>query len=636
MFLLLFIISGTAFAQSDDITTMGSVSPLFYLENAFREEVVTASGEKLAVEVSSIVVEAEQVLIRFFISDLSEAWRSKITDEYRLYGSYLPVAELVTDDGSFLTPSSASRYSLLEFNGRLILGGLMCFKADKAPQAFYLNFNQIPFDTQPLSEGFTKAGILSPAPDAFNSSGKRLSDTHNGLEFTLTATAQTAEASMLQPAVRMEREDELLSKFGWITISDTADGKRFAVTRGNLYGFNLADDTEYSPAHAYVFSPITGDTPLTISMDHAYVVRSFDPARKAVIRLDNSEESELLKDEAFHLRVTNVEMQPADDRIRLTIDSGTAQVADISFKFSGLLGARQPAVTCGIDPDSRVFACDMIFEDISFPVNTLTVEIDAIEYCKEGLWNLTWNPVPMAEEQTKSAGTQQMEFPYTSRYPLEKEQPPEVQSVLETLGRCSTELLQTPGWIRESYELDYQFTDDSPRELIGTDQFANYLTHYITDTWYHAGKDGKIHEILTVIRHPESGEIISAQLQKQESSLDLVHALFTRTDQAVDLSFSCFADFRDVAQSSALFLSGEGCEEDGTALCLNFVQSLSGQANDANSQYTTFRLDPEDSFIRKETIRYARMALILTKTTLNLEKADTLPDDLLVLMDTIK
>ena len=170
----------------------------------------------------------------------------------------------------------------------------------------------------------------------------------------------------------------------------------------------------------------------------------------------------------------------------------------------------------------------------------------------------------------------------------------------------------------------------------GTDQYANYLTHYITDTWYHVGEDSKIHEILTVIRHPESGEIISAQLQKQESSLDLVHALFTRTDQAVDLSFSCFADFRDVAQSSALFLSGEGCEEDGTALCLNFVQSLSGQANDANSQYTTFRLDPEDSFIRKETIRYARMALILTKTTLNLEKADTLPDDLLVLMDTIK
>lgn len=636
LFLLLFIISGTAFAQSDDITTMGSVSPLFYLENAFREEVLTASGEKLAVEVSSIVVEAEQVLIRFFISDLSEAWRSKITDEYRLYGSYLPVAELVTDDGSFLTPSSASRYSLLEFNGRLILGGLMCFKTDKTPQAFYINFNQIPFDTRPLSEGFTKAVILSTAPAAFNSSGERLSDTHNGLEFTLTATAQTAEASMLQPAVRMERADELFSKFGWITISDTADGKRFTVTRGNLYGFNLADDTEYSPAHAYVFAPVMGDSPLMISMDHAYVVRSFDPARKAVIRLDGNEESGLLNDEAFHLKVTNVEMQPADDRIRLTIDSGGAQVADISFKFSGLLGARQPAVTCGIDPDSGNFACDMIFEDISFPVNTLTVEIDAIEYCKEGPWDLTWTPVPMAEEQKKSAAAQQMEFPYTSRYPLEKEQPPEVQSVLENLGQCSTALLQTPGWIRESYELDYQFTDDSTRELIGTDQFANYLTHYITDTWYHAGEDSKIHEILTMIRQPESGEIISAQLQKQESSLDLIHALFTRTDQAVDLSFSCFADFRDIARSSALFLSGEGCEGDGTARCLNFVQSLSGQANDANSQYTTFRLDPDNSFIRQETIRYARMALILTKTTLNLEKADKLPDDLLHLMDTVK
>ena len=139
-----------------------------------------------------------------------------------------------------------------------------------------------------------------------------------------------------------------------------------------------------------------------------------------------------------------------------------------------------------------------------------------------------------------------------------------------------------------------------------------------------------------MIRHPESGEIISAQLQKQESSLDLIHALFTRTDQAVDLSFSCFADFRDIAQSSALFLSGEGCEGDETSHCLNFVQSLSGQANDANSQYTTFQLDPDNSFIRQETIRDARMALILTKTTLNLEKADNLPDDLLRLMETVK
>ena len=92
----------------------------------------------------------------------------------------------------------------------------------------------------------------------------------------------------------------------------------------------------------------------------------------------------------------------------------------------------------------------------------------------------------------------------------------------------------------------------------------------------------------------------------------------------------------EITSEQAAFLSGEGCEGDGTELCLNFVQSLSGQANDANSQYTTFRLDPDESFIRQETIRYAQMALILTKTTLNLEKADNLPDDLVRLMDTVK
>lgn len=636
LFLLTILISGAAFGQSDDITTMGSVSPFFSLENAFQEEVLTASGEKLNVEISSIVVEAEQILVRFFVSDLGEDWRSKITDEYRLYGSYLPVAELVTDDGTFLTPSSASRYSLLEFNGRLILGGLMSFKTKKAPQAFYLNFNQLPFDTQPLTEGFTKAVILSTAPAALSGSGVRLSDIHDGLEFTLSATAQTNEVTMLQPSVRMEREDELLSKFGWITISDTADGKRFAVTRGNLYGFNLADDSEYSPAHAYVFSPVTSEDPLMISMDHAYVVRSFEPVRKAVIRVDGNAESELLDEGDIQMKVTHVDMQPGADRIRLTIDSGAIEISDISFTFSGLIGTHQPAVNCGIDPDSEDFACDMIFEDISFPMNTLSVGIDAIEYRKEGPWNLNWTPAPMTERQTKSAAGQQIKLPYTSRYPLEKEQPSEVESVLESLYRCSTDLLQTPGWIHESYELDYQFTDDSPRDLIDTEQFANYLTHYITETWYHVGNDLKIYEILSVIRRPDTGNIVSAHLQREENSLNLIYALLSRTDQSVKFSFSCFSDFSDITRSSAIFLSRERCEEDETEFCLNFTQSLSGQIDDVNSQYTTFRFDPENSFISRETIRYPRTALVLTKTTLRLEKTDSLSEDLLALMDTVK
>ena len=636
LFLLLLIISGAAFGQSDDITTMGSVSPLFYLENAFREEALTAAGEKLNVEISSIVVESEQILVRFFISDLGEDWRTKITDEYRLYGSYLPVAELVTDDGTFLTPSSASRYSLLEFNGRLILGGLMCFKTDEAPQAFYFNFNQIPFDTQPLAEGFTKAVILSNAPAALTGSGERLSDIHDGLEFTLTSTAQTVEATMLQPAVRMERADELLSKFGWITISDTADGKRFAVTRGNLYGFNLADDSEYSPAHAYVFSPVTSDAPLMISMDHVYAVRSFEPARKAVIPLGSDEEIELLHEDDLQLKVTHVDVLPEDDRIRVNIDSGETEISDISFKFSELIGTGQPAVSCGIDPDSEDFACDIFFEDISFPLNAISVGIDAIEYRKEGPWSLYWTPAPMAEAQSKSAAEQQIKLPYTSHYPLEKEQPPEVESVLEDLAQCSADLLRGAGWIHESYELNYQFTDDAPRELIDTEQFANYLTHYITDTWYHVDDNSNIYEILSAVRRPETGNIISAQLQREENSLNLTYALLSRTDQAVKFSFSCFSDFGDIAQSSAVFLSKGECEGDEAAICLNFVQSLSGQIDDTNSQYTTFRLDPENSFIGRETISYPRTSLVLTKTTLELEKTVSLPDDLLTLMDTVK
>ena len=72
----------------------------------------------------------------------------------------------------------------------------------------------------------------------------------------------------------------------------------------------------------------------------------------------------------------------------------------------------------------------------------------------------------MAEAQSKSAAEQQIKLPYTNHYPLEKEQPPEVESVLEDLAQCCADLLRGAGWIHESYKLDYQFTDDAPRDLI--------------------------------------------------------------------------------------------------------------------------------------------------------------------------
>ena len=57
------------------------------------------------------------------------------------------------------------------------------------------------------------------------SSREELSATFRDLEFTLKATAQTGSLTMLQPAVRMLRPDEELSKFGWIGIRASQSGK---------------------------------------------------------------------------------------------------------------------------------------------------------------------------------------------------------------------------------------------------------------------------------------------------------------------------------------------------------------------------------------------------------------------------
>ena len=635
IFLLLpvFIFASVS-ADSDDITQIGNVDAVYFLENAFRQEVRTSADEILNVEINSIAVEPDRILVRFFVTGLSESWRDRITDDRRLYGSYLPIAEILADDGSFLTPSSASRFSFLEFNTQRIIGGLLEFRTNLQPQAFYLNFNQIPFDTQPLSEGFTKAVMLSPVSGSFSSSGARIGIANNGIEFTLAATAQSTANTMIQPAVRTVRSDESISKFGWITVSDTADAKRFALTRGNLYGFNLSDDTDYSHGHAYVFKALSEDTPLRISMDHAYVIRKFNPAQKAVIRFTD-EQNVLINAEDFHMNVRNAQPYPDENRIRLTIDSGEIPVSDISIKFNHLIGVSQPSVSCGIDAESEIFACDIYFDDISFPADRLSLEIDAVEYYKEGPWTFLWNPVPVdINKNTENQIYPEAELTYVSRYPLEKEQPPEVQKVLDSIDRRNRIMTESPGWIHEAYELDYQFSDGFKHDLIPLDQYTHYLTHYITESWYHVGEDNQIYEVITVVRHPENHEIYSAQLQKPGSSLDLIHAFLNRTNQPSDFSYSCFEDFRNIAESSAVFLSGEACEAD--SYCLRFSQSLNGLKDNANSQQSLFRFDPSDHFIFQETIDYGRIGLHLIKTTISLEKSETLPKDLQEMLDAIE
>ena len=56
----------------------------------------------------------------------------------------------------------------------------------------------------------------------------------------------------------------------------------------------------------------------------------------------------------------------------------------------------------------------------------------------------------------------------------------------------------------------------------------------------------------------------------------------------------------------------------------------------SNSEYIYFELDPETHFIYREIIDYDYGKLMLTKDTLTLERTDTLPDEALFLMNSIK
>lgn len=637
-FLLFFLIFANAAAQSTDITMMGDTAPIYQLENAFSNVVYTSESEEITVEVDNIVVEKDRILLRIFFRNLTPNWKDKVTDDNRLYGSYLPLAEIVLDDGTFLTPSSASKYSLLEYNGQLIIAGLMSFITEKQPQAFYLNLNQIPFDTAPLSEGFSKTIILKKNENYSETLKDRSLSGQDDIEFTLTAAAQTDVYTMIQPSVRMNRSDEILSKFGWITISNTETGKKYAVTRGNLYGFNLTDDSEFAPAHSYVFSAIQTPTPLKITMDHAYIVRDISPVQKSIIDLNSGQKSKLLDTEDFYLEVYKVNYRPEEDKIRIYIDSRGKQVADISFRFTNTVNdVFSPSVNCGFTPESEEFACDFFYNDISFPADSLKIEIDAVEYFMEGPWSVTWNPVPMEKINTDKSTTDFMRNPFQFNLPENKNHPDEIRTIQQSLNQRISELTAAAGWIHEAYLISYRFGDNYNQELIPLDQYEQYYTNYISETWHYINETHEVTQIITLIRDPETGKIFSAQMRSDGNTLDLLHALSADTNQPLNKTYECFTDFQQLIDSSAVFVSQTDCDDvEPNQKCLSFYQSLNGQPDSPNAQSILFRFDKETDFLDSETISYNSGALTLDKNTISLEKTDSLPEDIISLLDSIQ
>ena len=149
--------------------------------------------------------------------------------------------------------------------------------------------------------------------------------------------------------------------------------------------------------------------------------------------------------------------------------------------------------------------------------------------------------------------------------------------------------------------------------------------------------DSQISEILSLIRDPESGKIISCQWQRPGKNLDLVHALLSTSNEPSVYNFSCFEDFRSIAESSSSFLTQDTPSTiTNDTYQLVFTQSLTGQPYHENSQKTEFLISVQDHFIIQETVRYDQIGLKLIKNTLSLEKTESLPNDIITLMESIK
>ncbi len=619
LLLLVFLLTAASVsAQSSDITLMGEVSPLYTLESPFAEYATTADGDQVVIQVDDIVSEEDRLLIRFFVFDLPEGWEANVTDDERLYGSYLPIAEVIPGDGNTLTPSSASRYTLLNYNGETALSGLLVIETDLQLNAFYLNFNQLPFDTQPLSEGVSRLVNLVEGESDPHEGKAFAEDCVDGLCFTLNASAQTGTFTMLQPTVRMEDEHETLSKFGWITITD-AEGNKYAATRGNLYGFNLTDDETWSPAHAYVFAPSESGSPLTIRMKGAHISRELDESETLKVTIGDPNSMQTSE----HVKVNSWFYDETAQTLRLYLAIDGYDVSDIAFTYPDIHTAETPASFCGIDPANEEFACDFYLSHVQLENNTLSLSIGEFEYYNDAEWSVTWTPAEMeVEAETAASG-----YDSTDRYNrfLEPDPAllePELRDIIEKVSDFGKSIADSGKWIIERRELNYQMAESPLTDLIAVDQYALYTTHYITETASHLSESGALDEIITLTRDTDSGELLSAILRRDYMEVDLLHGLQSENDLTLG-SWDYEEDLISLAETSGLYKSSEDCGED---LCLTFEQSLAGSTT-SGYQLITYRLDPDSGEVLSSTIDYDNGTLLLTKTLLEISTADSLPRD---------
>ena len=591
----LFIQSVNAY-NADDVTLIGRNQVSFSLKENKTAEILTTTNDKVVIEINDGIITEGRILIRFIIWGLPQNWDTKINDQNRLNGSYLPTAELGIPSGEWLTPGSGSRFSLINQGDTLIVAGLLEFLTKETPDIVSFDFNQIPFDDQPLKEGAIIQLDFEAGDSRQRIEKKGVSDEKYGVSFSLLNTAQTPSISMIQPAVSLSRKDEQVSRVGWVSLSQN-DGKKYVLNRDFVYGFNIADDNRFIVSNSYLFSALHDAEPRTISLDYIYVKRSI--AGKINLSLETMAISQSFKkldvplplDEfsskisGYSIYEDKTEDQHTVTTLRLLLDTDSS-VSFISFSVSGSDSEFMPAV-CGFLPDSEQFACDVPL--VSLDQTDLTLQYNSFEYRIDGNWAFEWNPLPIPESDPSN---DQIVQPYNmGSMDFYTGSDPEVKKIENKIQVFSEALSAKSGWIVQRYETHLSISGGNYPDLVDHSQKYAQMNHIVEESWDQIQSDGAVISNISLVRDL-SGRIISGTWNLADRQIVLPQGLLIQNqgyNTGYVYPFTYGSDFFALFKTNAEIVERKDCEfENHPAWCLQFFHTLGSADNSGNA--------PENSY----------------------------------------
>lgn len=585
-------------ASAEDVTLIGPNEALYSLGDPLSAELRTSENVTATLEIADVIVEADRVRVRFFAHGISPAWAIKITDPRRMTGSYLPVMELGLPSGEWLTPSSASRYSLTVTDDDLILGGLSEFLTDEKADFLILNFNQLPFDTEPLAEGASFPLLLLPGDHKQRTAIENpLRVSENGITFSLMNTAEAPATSMFQPGIAVDRPGESLSGIGWVTMT-AADGRSVILRRDAGYGFNLSDDNRTYLRNSYYFNANGVEGPLTIGLDTFYLTRVIDDPEPVVwatapeigewASLDLTLPLDEFKAKITAYKVFASRPTDADHRhayVRLWIDTPEA-VSQIFFSADP--DGSTLAGDCGVEPTTEKFACDVPIA--SSLVGDMILYVRSFEYRVNQPMRISWTPRRYAKSNRKPAPLTPLSYDFSGLND-EAAADPRLTDAVHALLNRGYALRGEPGWIVQKSTTVNAIPDPGHPKLINRALYGRNPFAYRTETYERIDEAGNVVETVS-LQKDFDGKLVNGTWTNADFRISLPNGYRIETSNGISSGYAApfvyGKEFLSLIGAPVKFEKAEACENDADQdlTCFTFSQSLLPEAAESRLDAT--------------------------------------------------